>query len=146
MVGTVDEDEAERLERRIELAAGEEMDRYRKNLKEIGRILPEDAPEMNARVNRPPPAPALPAVSPDRALLFAHGIINSALYIAGVFIAGLVWDHRFAVILALVTAALCYLGAFAQLTVPVDRRLAIILVGAAIVSGAWAGISLLSYG
>jgi hypothetical protein len=98
---------------------------------------------MNARVNRPLPIPHPQTASPDRAFLFAHGFINSALYIAGVFIAGLVWDHRFAVIGSVVTAALCYLGAFAQLTAPVDRRLAIILVGASILSGACAGISLL---
>ena len=84
-----------------------------------------------------------PPVSPDRGFLVVHGFINSALYIVGVFVAGLVWDHHAAVIGSLVTAALCYLAALVQLSVPTDRQTATLLVGLSIFAGALSGLGLL---
>jgi len=105
-----------------------------------------DAARLGLKFLPPRPMDALP-VSPDRSFLFIHGFINSALYIVGVFIVGLVWNHHPAVILSVATAALCYLAAFVQLTWPPRDSASTILSGtivvASIIVGAFAGLSLL---
>lgn len=70
-------------------------------------------------------------------------IITSALYLSGVFIAGLVTDHRLAWLLALATMGICYLSAMVQLAAPTWRMSALLIVGASVVCGIWAGLELL---
>ena len=99
-----------------------------------------DAARLGLKFLPPRPMDVRP-VSPDRSFLFVHGFINSALYIVGVFVAGLVWENHVAVVLSILTAAMCYFTAFVQLAAA-DRQIAIILVGASLGVGALAGISL----
>lgn len=80
-------------------------------------------------------------------LLFIALILNSALYITGVFVAGLVTGHPFAWQLAIVTAALCYFSPFVQLLLvgkPKSQHWpGLVLVIVSILVGAAAGFSLL---
>lgn len=81
------------------------------------------------------PAPASP-------MLMVSLILTSALYLSGVFIAGLITDHRDAWLLALACMGICYFTAFVQLVLPTWRLTAIGLVTTSIIVGAAAGWSL----
>jgi hypothetical protein len=113
------------------------------------RLIPEHpVGEHRGDLLRQTNEPGLPTVkdqpvNPDRSFLFIHGFINSALYIVGVFVAGMVWDHHVAVIGSVITAALCYLAALVQLSVPEARLSATILVALSIAAGFVAGLGLL---
>lgn len=79
-------------------------------------------------------------------LVLIAGIINSALYLTSVFIAGIVTNNPTAWRLAIATYGICYLAALVQVTVPTYRTTAIILVILSIAFGAAAGVSLLTGG
>ena len=77
-------------------------------------------------------------------LILISGMINSALYLTGVFVVGIVTRNPGAWKLALATAALCYLTALVQVAWPNDRSASVIgLVLLTIIFGAAAGIALL---
>lgn len=78
----------------------------------------------------------------DRGLILISGIVNSALYLIGVFVAGLATGHSRAIIWSLVTAAVIYLGCFVQISLPHWRFPAIGLVGLSILCGLLAGLGL----
>lgn len=70
-------------------------------------------------------------------------MLNSALYLISVFVAGLVWQYHNTVILAVASMGVTYLSYFAQV-LPAPPRIAILtLVGLSIVLGGGAGITLL---
>lgn len=79
----------------------------------------------------------------DRSLILIAGIINSALYLIGVFVAGLLTNHPRAWALALITAGLCYLSALVQITFPSWRAIASALVLWSIICGVLAGFAVL---
>ena len=70
-------------------------------------------------------------------------LVNSALYLACVFIAGLVTAHQIAWKFALITMGVTYLSHYAQLIPRVPRQVSVALVGISIVLGLAAGLSLL---
>ena len=79
-------------------------------------------------------------------LILISGMINSALYLTGVFVAGIVTNNPGAWKMALLAAALCYLSALVQVTMPQDegwRIVAMSNVVTTIIVGAAAGIALL---
>jgi hypothetical protein len=69
-------------------------------------------------------------------------LINSALYLACVFIAGIVTAHPLAWKLALVAMGMTYLSHYAQLTT-LAEIVAIVLVSLSIAFGLFAGLALL---
>lgn len=83
-------------------------------------------------------------------------LINSALYIAGCFVAGIVFGVSLAWKLAIVTAAIIYVSYFVQTVGSFDgyqastknalKGIAVLLTLASIVSGAVAGMALLIAG
>lgn len=79
--------------------------------------------------------------------IFISGILNSALYLSGVFILGITQDKPLASILAVITTAVCYLSAVVQVSAHPESRffriVAIALVVWSIIVGAAAGIVLL---
>lgn len=80
-------------------------------------------------------------------LVLISGMINSALYLIGVFIAGIITHNPAAWKIALFTAALCYLSALAQAIIPADSRIygwvVTGFVAASVAFGAAGGIALL---
>lgn len=80
-------------------------------------------------------------------LALISGMINSALYLIGVFIAGIVTHNPWAWKFALLTAALCYLSALTQAIIPVESQyygwIVTGFVAASIAFGATGGIALL---
>lgn len=80
----------------------------------------------------------------DQRLLAVGSYINSALYCAGVFVAGMVTGNALAWRLALVTAGLNFIAYFLQICaryVPLWAQLA--SVGVTIIVGIAAGVALL---
>ena len=78
----------------------------------------------------------------DQRLLVVGIYINSALYLIGVFVAGLVTDHPTAWRMALVTAGVCYFAYFAQVWGKRHAATAATLVSVA--AGIVAGLALLT--
>jgi len=70
-------------------------------------------------------------------------LINSALYLACVFITGIVTAHPIAWKMALVAMGVTYLSHYAQLVPHLPRQVSLALVGISIVLGLTAGLSLL---
>jgi hypothetical protein len=83
------------------------------------------------------------ALNDNRRFVLVSMIVNSALYLAGVFIAGLVTAHPGAWRLALVTAGLCYLSALLQATAPEARFTASTMAVLSVIIGGMAGAALL---
>ena len=78
---------------------------------------------------------------------FAGALINSALYLAAVFVAALMTGHRFAWQCAIIAMGVTYLSHVAQFTVAqlgLVTRLANWLVIASMLLGALAGLALLA--
>lgn len=79
--------------------------------------------------------------------IFISGIINSALYLTGVFVLGVTGGNPVAPILAIITSGICYLAALLQVSAhPESRFFRIVAIGLvvwSIIFGAAAGISLL---
>lgn len=83
----------------------------------------------------------------ERPYLYIAILINSALYLTGVFVAGLMLGNGWAWKLALLTAGLCYLSYMVQLiALHADGKamvpLSLMLIIATIVVGAAGGIML----
>lgn len=76
-------------------------------------------------------------------LLIVAIIVNSALYIAMVFTAGLVTHNAVAYMIAIMTAGVCYLSYSAQVIWPKQNFVSLVTVLASIVLGVLAGVSLL---
>lgn len=70
-------------------------------------------------------------------------ILASALYLSGVFTAGLMLGNRTAWLLALATMGICYLTALVQLAAPNARTVALALTAWSILLGFIAGLVLL---
>jgi hypothetical protein len=77
----------------------------------------------------------------DQRLLVIGLYINSALYLTGVYWAGLIYHNNFAWKMALAAAGLSYVGYLAQVT-QIPRALCGIVVGISAIVGAAAGLSL----
>ena len=76
--------------------------------------------------------------------LTRHGIlINSALYLAAVFYAGMWMQNPWAWKGAIATLGVTYLSYFVQGAWPQRRSIAVVLVGLSIVLGAASGLALL---
>lgn len=73
-------------------------------------------------------------------LLALAAIINSALLLTGIFVAGLITGNGAAWKLSLYTMALCYLSPVVQSIAPEARRIAMTITGLSILFG---GIALL---
>lgn len=82
-------------------------------------------------------------MNPQQIVLATGLLLYGALYVAGVFIAGLVNHNAAAVILAITCAGATYLTYFAQLSAELPDNLRTVIVYATIALGALAGIVLL---
>jgi uncharacterized protein (DUF486 family) len=83
------------------------------------------------------------AAAAEHRLLIIALLINSALYLTGAFIAGLMLGNRIAWLCALTSAGLCYIGPMFQLAAPAQRTYALVIVVLSIVFGVAAGVALL---
>lgn len=85
-----------------------------------------------------------PEMNDERRFLYIAILLNSALYLTGVFVAGLMTGNRLAWAMALATAALCYLSPLVQ-AIGLDkvwRTGPLVLVALSILFGGAAGIVL----
>lgn len=78
-----------------------------------------------------------PNETDDRRWLMLAVILNSALYLAAIFVAGLLTDHVIAWRLAIITFGTCYLAPLVQITStgPLARIIATAIVAWSIVLG-----------
>jgi hypothetical protein len=83
------------------------------------------------------------AAAAEHRLLVVALLLNSALYLSGAFIAGIVLGNRIAWLCALTSAGLCYIGPMFQLAAPAQRTYALAIVVLSIVFGVAAGAALL---
>lgn len=81
-------------------------------------------------------------MSEDQRFLAIGCYINSALYLAGVFVAGIVYRHPHAVHFSLASAGFSFLGYFAQVA-NAKRSISAALVILSVGLGAVAGLLLL---
>lgn len=70
-------------------------------------------------------------------------LLYGALYLAGVFVAGIAWHNTAAVLVALACAGATYLSYFAQLAAQLSDKTRTVIVYATIGLGALAGIVLI---
>lgn len=77
-----------------------------------------------------------------KSLSFIALVVNSALYLVLIFLAGIFWENRWAAILSIATAGVCYLAYSAELVPAPDWALRLCM-GMSIFLGAAAGIALL---
>lgn len=75
--------------------------------------------------------------------LLAGLYLNSALYLAGCFVAGLATGNDVAWKLALVAMGLAYVGYYVQVAYPGARVPALFAVSASIIAGVASGLALL---
>lgn len=75
--------------------------------------------------------------------LYIAILLNSALYLAGVFIAGIVTSHHVAWQMALITMGVCYISPMMQLALPEQRAANFIFILLSIALGIAAGVALL---
>lgn len=78
----------------------------------------------------------------ERRFLYVAIILNSALYLVGVFIAGLVTNHPEAWRLALTALGVCYISPSVQIALPKAMVLNIGIVALSIVLAVCAGVAL----
>ena len=78
----------------------------------------------------------------DQRLLVIGIYINSALYLAGVFVAGIITNNPTAWKLSLATAGFCYLTYTAQV-MGAQRAACLALFATSVVLGVFSGLSLL---
>lgn len=79
--------------------------------------------------------------------VFIAGAVASTLYLCGVFIAGLVWGNKAAVLIDLIAIGSCYLQVFAlQQPIPFARLSSVATMVLSIFLGALAGVILLARG
>lgn len=76
-------------------------------------------------------------------LVLISGILNSALYLTAVFVAGLVTGNKLAWLLAIATMGVIYLAVLWQMVRPNDGIGASMLVAFSVVLGATAGMALI---
>lgn len=81
-------------------------------------------------------------IHPMRTLLVIASIINSALILSAIFIAGLMTNNGPAWKLAICTMGLCYVAPTVQLMFPAQRLIAMVLVGASVIFGLMALIAI----
>lgn len=82
-------------------------------------------------------------MSVQQIILAAGLLVYGALYVAGVFVAGIAWHNSAAVVLALACAGATYLSYFTQLAADFSDKIRFVVVYATIGLGALAGIVLL---
>lgn len=99
------------------------------------------AQERLVSLSRTPDDLFAQAISPARFLYIAI-ILNSALYLVGVFIAGLVTNHPEAWRLALTALGVCYISPSVQIAFPKAMALNIGIVSLSIVLAVCAGVAL----
>lgn len=70
-------------------------------------------------------------------------LVYGALYVVGVFAAGVAWHSHYAALCAVLCAGITYLSYFSQITFPEQQRDNKLLVAVSIASGIIAGLFLL---
>lgn len=75
--------------------------------------------------------------------LYIAILLNSALYLVGVFTAGIVTGNHVAWQVALITSAICYISPTMQLALPEHRAANFVLAVLSVALGVAAGVALL---
>lgn len=76
-------------------------------------------------------------------LVLISGILNSALYLTAIFVAGIVTGDKLAWILAIVTMGVVYVAVLWQMMLPTDRLGAAIWLALSVVLGFAAGLAVI---